>query len=123
MKSDNEIHLSPRELKTLRKVFKSDGVPDSKMDTEPYDYLLRIGVLEKGFRERFPSDHCDPIFPTNALVVSDLGRAYLAKERRESTRYWITTWIAVAALVLAILSLYTQFLLPEPSVLPPGFPR
>lgn len=54
MNDVKQIELNAKEYKTLREVEKLGCVSDEVADTYPYDYLLRLGLLERGYSDRYP---------------------------------------------------------------------
>ena len=119
MNDINQIELSTKELETLKNVDREGCVNDKVMDVYPYDYLLRLDLLEHGYSAKYPYEPVlgDISIPMNVLKVSDLGRLFLARKRKEEgtskkdrRRYWITTGIAIAALVKAFLPEIMAFL-------------
>ena len=63
-------------------------------------------------------DLVDPVFPRfgesgkTRVFLTEAGQRYIAilarKRRKETRRYWITTAIAIAALVVSVISLIKQ---------------
>lgn len=102
MQQVNEIGLTRPERRALKQVVRKDGVPLDREGRAPYARLTRLGLIERGYREHLPDDDCDPIFPANALVPTDLGISFVFLTAR---RYWITTAIAVVALILSIIAI------------------
>ena len=107
-----KIYLNPAERKALHEVSKAVMIPDNVMDDYPYDRLLRLNLLEHVYCDDFPYVPVEGVIsiPTNALSLSDNGKIYIAylNEKRElsrtdSKRYWITTAIAVTALIKSFL--------------------
>lgn len=110
-----QVALSPDEFKALAGIEKQGAISDSVMRDEPYAYFLRKGLIRHDYDRRFPSRQVELSIPRNALVLSDSGRealnAYRLKRQEQLTatrRYWVTTGIAVAALILSIVSLLAQ---------------
>ena len=113
----NQIELKKKELQALEAVDQQGCVSDEVMDSYPYDYLLRLDLLEHGYSAKYPYEDVPGVLsiPENVLQLSDPGRLFLARKREtrrskriEWVRYIITTGIAIAALIVAIVSLVKQ---------------
>ena len=109
------VALSPDEFKALAEIEKQGAISDSVMRDDPYAYFLRKGLIRHDYDHRFPSRQVELSIPRNALILSDSGRealnAYRLKRQEQLTvtrRYWVTTGIAVAALILSTVSLLAQ---------------
>ena len=112
-----QIALSKVEFRALKEVARQGCVSDEVMGVYPYDYLLRLSLLEHGYSDQYPyvTPQSEVEIPRNVLTVSDPGRLFLAyrdglksSRKIEWIRYLVTTGIAVAALLVAIASLLMQ---------------
>lgn len=106
------IMLSDRE----RKIFEKFKVSDTATLTREEFRLLREKGLVAGTMSG-ASDWFDSLPNKGVCKLSDRGRDLRSyqmlvrrKESTESVRYWITTVIAILALILAVVSLITQTL-------------
>lgn len=110
----SEIVLSRKEENSLRKLSKNPLIK-STIHPKVFDRLIRLDFAEDDFVAQIDSeiirDHA------GKACISDLGRDYLhwldekkAGKKREDIRYWITTAIAVAAWITAIVSIVLQYL-------------
>lgn len=103
----DKIVLSRDETKALRLLQSNDLLLNEKSENE-LNRLIRLGLAEK-YHKRWNNEPCF------GVRLSDRGKDFLmfskqskANSRKESIRYWITTAIAVLALLLAIASLFWQ---------------
>lgn len=101
----SRLTLTRQDCRTLEI---SEKEPVSK---EQCERLLRCGLVEEE-RRYIPGSLGEPLGVCRATT---LGRDYLVwldgqgkTRRRETRRYWITTTIAILALVLALVSLMWQ---------------
>ncbi len=108
MKAVDEILLSRKEKRLLRKIEKKEillEAPETK--TAEFSVLIRYGMLERTVSDKFSKEidpYGNPI--VNAYKASnDVPRYWLYQKkqkrtsRKETMRYLITTGIAIAALV------------------------
>ena len=104
-----KIVLSKDETKALRLLQSNNLLLDGE-SKDALNRLLRLGLAEKYYTRR----NNEPCF---GVHLSDRGKDFLmfskqskANSRKESIRYWITTAIAVAALITAIVSIVLQYI-------------
>ena len=103
----DKIALSKSETKALKLLQTSNLLLNGESKKE-LDRLLRLGLAEK-FLTKFNGEPCFGVH------ISDRGRDFFmftkllkSNSRKEAQRYWITTAIAIAALILAGISLAAQ---------------
>ena len=106
-----KIILTPEQQKAFDK-FTSDTAELTKAE---FEALLRQGIIKNSFGGK--SGWFDSLAETGICELNDAGkslRAYQAAQTRDikknDRRYWITTGIAVAALITAIVSIVLQYL-------------
>ena len=109
------VALNADEYKALAEIEKQGAISDSVMRDDPYAYFLRKGLIRHDYDPNFPPRQVELSIPRNVLVLSDNGRealnVYRLKRQEQLTvtrRYWVTTGVAVAALILSIVSLLAQ---------------
>lgn len=109
------VALNADEYKALAEIEKQGAISDSVMRDDPYAYFLRKGLIRHDYDPNFPLRQVELSIPRNVLVLSDNGRealnVYRLKRQEQLTvtrRYWVTTGVAVAALILSIVSLLAQ---------------
>lgn len=102
-----KIALSKSETKALKLLQTSNLLLNGESKKE-LDRLLRLGLAEK-FLTKFNGEPCFGVH------ISDRGRDFFmftkllkSNSRKEAQRYWITTAIAIAARILAGISLAAQ---------------
>lgn len=106
----SNIHLLPEENRALVRFSRMKRIPP---DSPHFETFRRAGFIDVCGA----TQDADGVFRGGWYSVSDKGRRYLQylKEQRRSRRvsarrFWITTFIAVFALLVAILSLLLQAL-------------
>lgn len=117
MKPIDEILLSKQEKRLLREIEKSEiARNDLRTKTPAFSALIGYDMLELIVSKKFPIEYDmynNPI-PNAYTVVNEVSRYWLyqaekkSASRKESRRYWVTTVVAIVALVLALLSLVWQ---------------
>lgn len=107
-----KLYLNAEEQKALYSVARAGAISDEVMGDYPYSRLLRLKLLEHSYHDEFPYQPVEGAIsiPTNALSLSDNGTIYISylneekkAGRASARRYWITTGIAVAALIKSFL--------------------
>ena len=104
-----EIILSKPEYKLLREFAKSKQ--EKTFETaEIFDRLFSLGFIESDFVVQY-ADHSSADY----YILTDDGRRYLEyyssikkHDTVETIRYLVTTFIAVAALIMSIISIVLQ---------------
>lgn len=115
-RDSNSALLESHEYEALIKISREGAISDAVRTSYPYDYFLRAGLVERYISDKFPfPDIVGISIPFNALRLTDAGqdalKAYRADKKAEyvsARRYWITTVIAILALILALISLLAQ---------------
>ena len=104
-----EIILSKREAELLKRI-KSGKLEKTFDSAELFDRLVGLGFIESEFVVQYPGDS-----KADFYIITDKGSNYLhyvsAQRKRaaiEWARYIITTIIAVAALIISIISIAMQ---------------
>lgn len=101
----SQIHLMDNEYLVLKRSYKNkqEDASFELTDTSFEGKLLVLGVIRKQMKR---------LEYTGKYLITPEGERYLEykskevqKERSENIKWWITTGIAVVALILAILSL------------------
>ena len=117
MKPIDEIVLSEQENYLLCEIEESEiARNDPRTKTPAFSALIGYDMLELIVSKKFPIEYDmynNPI-PNAYTVVNEVSRYWLYQaekksvSRKESRRYWVTTVIAIVALVLALFSLAWQ---------------
>ena len=102
------ICLSRSEAAALRKLSAQDA-PDPAL-CESNQRLISLGFLNRELRNFEPGKCTYPPPTVGPFYVTDRGRLYISylsashrQQRRSTRRYWITTAIAIAALIKSFL--------------------
>ncbi|MBQ2133205.1 MAG: hypothetical protein II202_03865 [Bacteroidales bacterium] len=91
----------------------SDGSNEQLENSKPLYYLFSLGFVEAHDEKGELSDiFADPPFfeDDRLLVITDKGLAYLYSLDRDNGRWYITTAVAVSALIVSLFSFAVHFL-------------
>ena len=112
----DQIELLPKHLDIVCKIADAEVIPDDDFWNDQYQYLARLGLIERFFFHKYPSrPTVDLELPRNAIHLTDKGLLFVARhkkevrdKKKEDRRYWITTGIALIALAASILSVASE---------------
>lgn len=102
-----QLYLPKPESKVFQKFKSSDK---AELTAQEFCKLRNYGLVNGAINGK--SDWFDDLPPKGIVVISDFGRQYrefLREKRHDNIRYIITTSIAVAALVISIVSIWLQY--------------
>lgn len=107
------IELSKDEFKLLERIEAQQSVLINEIPKKTYARLAGLYILESVKTTHTKPDGSE--HPETVVFFGDKGRDFLyyyrnklREKRAQSIRYWITTGIAVTALILSIISLVWQ---------------
>lgn len=102
-----QLHLPKTESKLFQKFKHSDK---AELTDQELRQLRMYGLVKGAINGK--SDWFEDLPPKGTVVISDFGKQYrefLREKQHENIRYIITTSIAVAALIISIVSICLQY--------------